>query len=272
MMQAPITLIIGAGSLGQRIAHNLVTDGDEVLVVRRRDQAIQGARLLRADIATGEGLKQLPQQVQRILFAVAPDQRDEASYRALYLDGLRRVLDRCSAQRVVFISSTAVYAQDHGEWLDEQSEAQPVQFNGRVLRECEQYLELFTNTACSLRLSGLYGPERRQGLNRLASLQYAGLHWTNRIHIDDAASAAVHLLQRAEIKPVYIGTDDRPSQEFELLNWWRAQQGENSVTPSADSVVTGKRLRNALLRHSGWSPRFPSFVEGYRSLLAQTGV
>ena len=83
--------------------------------------AAPGQRALRADLATGEGLSRLPRQVAAVVFCAAPDRRDEAAYRALYLDGLRRLLDACEVDdldplvRGAGRRSTAACAQRSGE-------------------------------------------------------------------------------------------------------------------------------------------------------------
>lgn len=259
------TLLVGAGSLGSRVAALLADAGEEVLLLRRRDRALPGTRLIRADLASGEGLHRVPGEVARVIYAVAPDERSEAAYRATYHDGLRRLLDVCTASRWLFVSSTAVYGQDAGEWVDEDSPALAEAFNARVLREAEAELRPLGAGGIALRLSGLYGPERRSGFERLKTQTEAGPQWSNRIHLDDAASAVVHVMGSAAPSPIVIGSDDRPTQAFELLEWWRAREGLPPL-PRAQGEVSGKRLSNRRLRESGWVPKYPSFVEGYASL------
>src|SRR6185369_11478108 len=115
----------------------------------------------------------------------APEQRDEAAYRGLYLDGLRRLLDRVQTPRIIFVSSTAVFAQDAGEWVDEDSPATADAFNGRVLRAAEGELSAH-HQGIVLRLSGIYGPGREAMLRRARTADAGRRHWTNRIHVDDA--------------------------------------------------------------------------------------
>jgi len=270
MSRGPV-LVAGAGDVGGRLASLRLGLGDDVIGLRRRDaEALPGLRRLRADLATGEGLARLPRQVQALVFCAAPDRRDEPAYRALYLDGLRRLLDACDADRVVFVSSTAVFGQDAGEWVDEQSVAEPEAFNGRVLLEAEQALALHPD-GIALRLSGLYGPGRDWMLRRARSGEPGSPRWTNRIHVEDAASALSHLLDLPAPRHLYLGNDDLPVPEHEVLGWVRAREGLAAVAP-ADGVITGRRVRNARLRSSGWTPRHPDFRAGYDGMLAAAGV
>ena len=269
-MSAPSLLIAGAGDLGARLAGLRAACGDEVIALRRRDREVPGARLLRADLGTGEGLQRLPRQVQSLVVCVAPDQRDEATYRRLYRDGLRRLLDATEAQRVLFVSSTAVCGQDAGEWVTETSPTAPPAFNGRVLLEAEAELAAHPQ-GIALRLSGIYGPGREALLRKAREGTANRPHWTNRIHVDDAAAALSHLLDLASPQRLYLGNDDRPALEHEVQDWVRAQEGLPPVE-SAGGAVSGRRVANTRLRGSGWVPAHPDFRSGYSSLLYAPGL
>ena len=68
--------------------------GDEAIAMRRRERAAEpGLRNIQADLCSGSGFDRLPKRPDAVVFCAAPDQRDEATYRGLYLDGLRRLLD-----------------------------------------------------------------------------------------------------------------------------------------------------------------------------------
>lgn len=266
-----LVVVAGAGDVGGRLAALRVDAGDEVIALRRREMpAMPGQRSLRADLTSGEGLARLPRQVEALVFCAAPDQRDEGAYRALYLDGLRRLLDACGASRVVFVSSTAVYGQDAGQWVDEDTPPDPPAFNGRVLLAAERALAPHPG-GIALRLSGLYGPGREMMLRKARAGGPGRPHWTNRLHVDDAASALSHLIDRSATEACYVGSDDLPALEADVLDWLRAQQDLPAVA-AATGTATGRRLRNARLRASGWSPQFPDYRAGYGALLAAPGV
>jgi electron-transferring-flavoprotein dehydrogenase len=270
MSRGPV-VVAGAGDVGGRLAALRQACGDDVIALRRRDAgSVPGFRRLRADLATGEGLGRLPRQARAIVFCAAPDQRDEAAYRALFLDGLRRLLDACDAERVLFVSSTAVFGEDHGEWVDEDTPARPPAFNGRILRDSEHALASH-QAGIVLRLSGLYGPGRDWMLRRARDGEPGAARWTNRIHVDDAARALSHLLDVAAPQPLYLGNDDLPALEHDVLDWVRAQEGLPSLPRSA-GPETGRRVRNARLRASGWAPSHPDYRSGYRGMLASPGV
>jgi electron-transferring-flavoprotein dehydrogenase len=269
-MSAPSLLIAGAGDLGARLALLRAERGDEVIALRRRDPQVAGARPLRADLGTGEGLAQLPRQIQSLVFCAAPDQRDEAAYRRLYRDGLRRLLDAMDVGRVLFVSSTAVYGQDAGEWVTETSQAEAPAFNGRVLLEAEAELAAHP-LGIALRLSGIYGPGREALLRKAREGEASRPHGTNRIHVDDAAAALSHLLELPSPQGLYLGNDDRPALEYEVQRWIREQEGLPAQA-AAEGAVSGRRVANTRLRASGWTPAHPDFRSGYSSLLYAPGL
>lgn len=264
-------VIAGAGDIGGRLAARRVGLGDDVIALRRRDAAMApGVRGMRADLASGEGLSRLPRRAEALVFCAAPDRRDEAAYRALYVDGLRRLLDACDAPRVVLVSSTAVYREDAGEWVDETTPPQPPAFNGQALLAAEQALSAHSG-GIALRLSGLYGPGREMMLRKARAGEPGRPHWSNRIHVDDAASALSCLLDIGSPESLYLGSDDLPAREGEVLAWLRRQEGRPDVA-AATGDETGRRIRNARLRATGWSPVHADYRSGYAAMLAAPGV
>lgn len=271
-------LLIGCGDLGQRVAQRFLARGDEVHALRRNPPAggPPGIRWLRGDIARTGGLPALPQGVTRLIHLPAPGARDAAAYRGVFIDGLANVLDALDAsrlERVVFVSSSAVYGEHHGDWVTEDTPPSPLGANGRVLLEAEAALAARGLPSTALRLAGLYGPGRLQLIDRLRS-GAAGApvqpeHWANRMHIDDAAAAVVHLALLPEAAPVYIGCDDTPLPLHALYAELARLAGAPApgVAP-APAHVGSKKLSNARLRASGFTLRWPDSRPGYAALLA----
>lgn len=268
---ARTVVIAGAGDVGGRLAALRDALGDDVIAIRRREADTVGrVRGLRADLATGGGFDRLPRRPDVVVFCAAPDRRDEGAYRALFVDGLRRLLDRVDAERFVFVSSAAVYGENAGEWVDEATPPRPPAFNGRVLLEAEH--ELATHgEAAVLRLSGLYGPGREALLQRARGDEAARPRWSNRIHVDDAASALSHLLDLDGLQPLYLGNDDLPALESDVIAWIRRRENLPPLAVAKESE-SGRRISNARLRIGGWAPRIPDYTQGYLPLLSTPGV
>jgi nucleoside-diphosphate-sugar epimerase len=238
-----------------------------------------GFTWFKADLSNPESMKDLPAGITHILFSAAPHVRTESDYRAVYFDGLRNVVQNAyssALKRVLFISSTAVYG-DHGdEWVNEDTPVNPKNFNGRVLLEAEQWLSTFGRehalTTLSLRLSGIYGPGRIALLEKLKLGQVgapsSAAHWSNRIHIDDAAAAVVHLMGFEHPQSTYLITDSTPLP-MRTLYEALAQQVGGPVPPVSESpaFVGSKRLSNARIRETGFVFQWPDSRDGYRDII-----
>jgi len=264
------TIIAGAGDVGGRVAKALSGATHEVISISRSVRELPvGIRSVAADLISGQGLTKLPQQADALVFCVAPDERSADAYRRLYVDGLQRLLRQCQFKRLVFVSSTAVYGQDAGEWIDEQSPANAVTFNGQILREAENLCHQHEQ-GIALRFTGIYGPGRLWMLRRAQAGESGRAHWTNRIHVEDGVAAIVHALGLASPSPLYCVTDNSPALESEVLAWLREPNAKTSEENKLES--TGRRVRNDVLRASGWQPEYSSYREGYRQLLNIAGV
>jgi nucleoside-diphosphate-sugar epimerase len=265
-------LIVGCGDLGSRLALRLYAAGAEIWGLRRNVAALpSGIHPFPADLQNEASLAGLPPQWDATVFCATPAARSPEGYRATFTDGTRRVLGRLDDPgRVLFVSSTAVYGQDAGEWVDEDSPTEPAAFNGRCLLEAEQALRERLPEAIVARPSGLYGPGRTRML-RLArdALALPPPRWTNRIHIEDAAAALAHLLGLQRPRPLYLLNDDEPSLEPAVIAWLRRELGLPLLPPPPDAPALGKRVGNARLRTSGFRPAYPDFRSGYRELLRE---
>ncbi|MHC4895149.1 MAG: Rossmann-fold NAD(P)-binding domain-containing protein [Planctomycetota bacterium] len=179
----------------------------------------------------------------------------------------------------MFVSSTAVYGQADGEWVDEDSPTEPEGFNGRVLLEAEALLDACPSRTTSLRLGGIYGPGRTRlvesVLNGEMDLPAGPAAHTNRIHRDDAALAIVHLLELDEPDSIYNGVDRDPADRREVLTWLadRLDVPRPTVGSGTSASSRGnKRVKSDRLVESGFEFRYPTFREGYESVIAGLGA
>ncbi|MBD8872403.1 NAD-dependent epimerase/dehydratase family protein [Rhodanobacter sp. DHB23] len=269
-------LLAGCGDLGLRVAARLLAQGDEAWALRRSSphETVSGLRWLEADLTQPHTLSGLPAGINRVVYLPAPGARDKAAYRALFVDGLRHLLEALDARalkQVLLVSSSAVYGEHGGDWVDEDTPPAPLGFNGALLLEAEQWLATQAVPSTVLRLAGLYGPGRTQLPERLRAgvqrVPRAVPHWANRIHVDDAASAIVHLLCLPAPLPLYLGVDDTPLPLDELCDFIARRLDVPPPREGAAPVGVGsKRLRNARLRAGGWVPRWPDARDGYAAL------
>lgn len=280
-------LLAGCGDLGTEAGLRFAALGHRVVGWRRSPgklpAAIEGVA---ADLGAPD-LPAVPKDTTAVVIAVAADAPTEDAYRAAYLGGVTHVLDALERDgvrpaRVLFVSSTAVYGDAGGGWVDEDTVPAPGGFSGRVLVEAEDALRARlagTGTAAvSLRLGGIYGPGRTRLIDQVRSgsaVVPEDVRYTNRIHRDDAAAAIVHLVSMpADPAPVYIGVDGDPADLGSVLRFLAAAMDlpEPPVGDAGPARGGNKRCSNGLLRSTGFTYAFPSFREGYRDILAGNGV
>lgn len=270
-------LLAGCGDMGLRVAQRLLARGDEVWALRRQPPAPgdDGIHWLRADLTVPDTLRVLPSGFTRLVYLPTPDRRERSAYRTTFVAGLRHLLDalgKTALQRVLLVSSSAVYGAHDGGWVDEQTVPAPHGFNGEVLLEAEQLLATQPVRAVVLRLAGLYGPGRLQLFDRLRAGQVqvprAIPHWANRMHSDDAAAAIVHLLMLTDPLSLYLGSDSTPLPLDVLYDHLaRLIAAPLPADGPAPAGVGSKRLSNARLIASGFVPRWPDSRDGYAALL-----
>jgi nucleoside-diphosphate-sugar epimerase len=280
-------LLAGCGDLGTEAGLRFAAAGHRVVGWRRSPKKLPAAiEGVAADLGSAD-LPSVPADTAAVVVAVAADSPTEAAYRAAYVDGLANVLaalerDGVTPQRVLFVSSTAVYGDAGGGWVDERTTTAPGGFSGRILREAEDLLLSRLRGTGSvpivLRLGGIYGPGRTRLIDQVrsgAAVIPDEPRYTNRIHRDDAASAIVHLASTAaDPGPVYVGVDNDPADLGDVLRYLAAEMGYPAppVGPAGEARGGNKRCSNALLRGSGLELAYPTFREGYRAVLARTGV
>ncbi|MGB3594685.1 MAG: NAD-dependent epimerase/dehydratase family protein [Ornithinimicrobium sp.] len=267
----PDVLLVGCGDLGADIGLRLSRRGHGVVAIRRRAELVPAPlSAVSADLTREVPI--LPDlDLQNLVIALTARPRTEEAYRATYVDGLRRAMDALDhigqrPSRAVLISSTGVFGvTTPSPVCTEDTPARPNDGPARMLLEAERLFRARIPHGTVLRLSGLYG----RGSARLADQVRAGdvrdpHRWTNRIHRDDAAAAAVHLLTRTQPPgPLYIGTDDEPTLLGDVAAFVAQRLGAPAPLSADANQGHGKRLNNALLRRSGWTPQYPTFREGY---------
>ena len=279
-------LIAGCGYVGCVLARILIDDGHAVWGLRRNPAVLpDGVESIIANLTDLNSLASLPHELDVVVYAAAAGAFDEARYRAAYVDGPRTLLAALEAQRqrpqrIVFASSTGVYAQDSGEWIDETSPTAPAYFSGATLLEGERVVLGGPFPATVVRFAGIYGPGRTRLIDSVragtATLPVSPAY-VNHIHRDDCAGILHHLMMMDNPEDVYIGVDCEPVERGELLRWLADQLGvpgphvATEEEPLSIRVQRGnKRCSNARILAAGYSFRYPTYREGYGALTRNT--
>lgn len=276
-------MIAGCGDVGSRLGERMTALGWRVHGLRRDVTRLPACILpVAGDLQQPGCPAGWPESgLDYLVYCAAASQHDEAGYRRAYVDGLRHVLAWLAEhgqrpRRLLFVSSTGVYAQQAGEWVDESAPAEAEAYSGRIMREAEQVALGGPLPATLVRLAGIYGPGRewllgqvRQGYRVASEPPLYG----NRIHADDAAGLLAFLLQadaRGEaLEDCYLGVDDAPAPLAEVVDWLRERLGVSHWAEQQSVRRAGsKRCSNARARALGWQPQYPSYREGYAAVLA----
>jgi nucleoside-diphosphate-sugar epimerase len=270
----PRILIAGCGYVGQATADLFHAAG---WAVEGWTQSAQSAAKLAAkpypvhgvDITDEARISACAGVFDAIIHCASSGGGDADAYRQIYLNGARRLLDRFDGSRILFTSSTSVYAQREGSWVTEESETKPARETGRILLETEELV--LGHGGVVARLAGIYGPGRSALLSKFLAgeviVDPSNDRFVNQVHRDDIAAALFLLLNRpASTGEIYNVVDDQPILQSECCRWLTEKLNHpvlpvGSSTPTSKRGVSNKRVSNARLRATGWTPQYPTFAE-----------
>ena len=296
-------IIFGCGYLGTALAKHLLNQGVRVAALTRNAEKAAYLRKMVAELRTG--YKQAAIEViegdldsndwhgrvegryEAAVNCVSSAGGGLAGYQKSYVDGQRSILEWSKSQSIrsyIYTSSTSVYPQDDGVLIDESADTSGAPATGQLLLKSEAMLaksDIFPKWYV-LRLAGIYGEGRHFLLNQIrqakGEIPGSGEYEMNMIHLEDIISAICAALCGEAASDVYNITDDAPTIKAEVM----AYLAEAMELPKP--VFNPKKVSERLKRRGGrmphryvsnkkarvaleWNPNFPSFREGYASLL-----
>lgn len=273
--------IAGCGKLGIQLGKQLSAQGITVYGLRRDASHIPPPlHPLSADLTDRKQLAQvLPDRLDAVVYLATPGSFNDEAYQTAYVIGLNNVIGVLSdaaesPDRLIFVSSTSVYGETSGSWVDETHTAVPGGFSGARLLEAEQLLRRAPFPGVTVRFGGIYGPGRTRMLNRVRQgtpVVNDPPQYTNRIHQDDCVGVLSHLLRLSEPESLYLGVDNTPSPMAELTDWLADTLGVQRpphISGDAGGIRrSNKRCSNRRLLDSGYAFRYPSYREGYLEMI-----
>ncbi len=279
-------LIVGCGYLGLRVALASKAGKNRIWVTtRNRARAQKLARLglhpLIVDWTDRRTLASLP-ETNRILIAVSYDRNSRHSRYQSQVGGLRNLLGAISDRaNLCYISTTGVYHQLDGRWVDETSPTLPTREGGRVHLQAEELLHRLRadSPGTVLRLGGIYGPGR---VPRVADVIAGNVirspsnGYLNLIHVADATRAVLATWQNP-CRRLYVVADDQPVVRGNFYHEIAARcqaPPPRFGQPPSDAPVSmrsesNKRIWNRRFKRDLVSRlTFPSYREGLEDVLS----
>jgi nucleoside-diphosphate-sugar epimerase len=271
-------LVVGCGFVGLPLARNLASCGWETHAITASETS--AAKLhnepfaaYAVDISDKTSFGCLAENHFDVVIHCASSGRGGASsYAAVFLGGIQNLMATLNYGRLIFTSSTSVYAQTDGSTVDETSPADPTRETGQLLRKTEDLV--LAGNGVVARLAGLYGPGRCAPLQKLlegrATIEEDGTRRMNMLHQADAAGA-LGFLAKKELSGVYNVVDNEPATE---IDWYQyvCHRLNKPLPPFGPRDLnrkrgwTNKRVSNRKLRSLGWDPVFPTFKEGIEEI------
>lgn len=285
--------ILGCGYVGIELGRQLTPDHD-VVGVRRSDDGVAaieaaGFEAVQADITDPAALAAVPDADWVVFTASSGGRRAEAA-RKIYVDGQRTAIDHFgeradSPARYVYTSSTGVYGDHDGAWVDEGTPLNPQTDKTEMLAEAERVAldrpQEHGMDGTVARYAGLYGPDRYRLSRYIDGPVTEG--YLNMVHRDDAAGVVRFLLGTDRGRDdVVLVVDDEPAPKWEFADWLAAEcdvpeppkrtkaerLADASLSPAATRrIETSKRCSNDRLRELGYDFSFPTYRDGYRAAI-----
>jgi nucleoside-diphosphate-sugar epimerase len=279
--------IFGCGYLGSELARQALSLGWDVSAVTRNadtasslsDSGVQ--QVVAAELGADSWQGEIDSTQDFVVNCVGAASDDLDGYLKSYIDGQDSVVKWARDGKVgtfVFTSSTSVYPQTERQLVDETASSDGVSERGGLLLAAEQ-LGFPSGGGIGrsfiLRLAGLYGPGRHLFLENVRNGKTQsgdGDRILNLIHRDDVVSALFAVLQAGDqnIGRIYNVSDGNHSSRAEIAVWLAEKLGVDapSFAGRDGSHASNRKISNNRIRDElNWSPNFPSFREGYNSIL-----
>lgn len=277
-------LLLGCGHIGTQLGQKLLAQGRGVVAVRRNVGALPAELpALALDYSDSRQVALLqPHCGGLVVMTPTPASMSEEGYLSGYVDAVNNLLqvwESSPPAHVLFVSSTRVYGDHDGAWVDEDSALRPEGYAGEAIFRAERLLLESPHPVTLVRFAGIYGRWPNRLVERIRGgriCQREPTRYSNRIHYEDCVGFLYHLIQALDrgetLESIYLGVDDAPVSQWQVESWLARQLGVSAVEteiPLASNRLANKRCSNRRLRASGYHLLYPDYKSGYSALLAK---
>lgn len=269
-------LIIGQGAIGLPVACALAQHTNHHVTALATTPKSYGE--LAVEFWQQDALSLSKEQIKKfshILVIVSPRKQENKTqaYEQSYLAICKHLATLADAlpnlKRVIFVSSTAVYGDTHGQVIDEHSLPAPDTPTAKVLYQAEQVLQQAFGSSCVIvRPSGIYGRHRTFMVRLAKTAHQQGVprwHFTNRIMDTDLIAIVFKLATMQKVKPMYLLTDTFGATSFDVLEFICQKMGY-PPPKVIEGKVTGKKILANI--PANWL-EFADYRQGYDDILRQ---
>lgn len=219
--------IVGCGYIGRRVAGRLREQGHVVTGLVQSLASVQalretGCEALQLDLDSDELPPDSLSGQSVFYFAPPPGEGNEDTRMRRFLAGLPQA---GQPARIVYISTTGVYGDCQGDWVDETAPTRPAVARSKRRWDAEQQLRAWRDAQAGelviLRVAGIYGPDKlplarlRKGVPMVAE---ADAPWTNRIHAEDLVEVCLAAMRVGRDAEVYNVSDGTPGNMTDYFN------------------------------------------------------
>ena len=220
--------IIGCGDVGRRVAQLELAEGQAVTALVRSDASAQtlraqGLACVSGDLDVPAALSDLSLAGAQVYYFAPPPAHGQHDSRMRHF--LQALGGHAPPARIVLISTSGVYGDCRGAWVSEDRTPHPDTDRGRRRLDAEQQLRAYGNAEAVpvviLRVPGIYGPGRLP-IERLRAhepvLREDESPWSNRVHIDDLATACHAAMRVGRPGAIYNISDGHPTTMTDYFN------------------------------------------------------
>ena len=271
-------LILGCGDIGTRAGLSLLERGWRVAAARRNPDRLPNQFDRHAVNLTDPASLAVLDAVapDYVVVTPTPQSYDPAGYQAGFA-AIANILASqkwvAQSRRVIWISSTRVYRESEGGWVDEHSPLNLDEPQAASMIAGEAAIRRAA-TATIIRPAGVYGDPEGMLMRRVRAGEGGapGALYGNRIHRQDLSRLIVHCLERDQagegVPPTLVGADHDQTPTHEIEDWLADQIGVTLIRPAKQSPSRAhRRCRNSLLERIGFTFLYPTWREGYGAAL-----
>lgn len=271
-------LILGCGDIGTRVGLSMKEAGWRVSAARRDTGKLsEDFDRYQLDLTDPDSMAALPvREVDYILITPTPPSYDPEGYHRGFTEAATLLAAQpwlSACRRVIWVSSTRVYREAAGGWVDEHSPLNVSEPQARAMVAAEAVIRR-ARTTTVIRPAGVYGDPHGMLIRRVLSGQggAAGSAFGNRIHREDLARLITHCLHLDEqgqaVPPTLVAADEDTTPTHEVERWLAQKLGVTlSEAPQQAISRANRQCRSALLKEIGFTLTYPSWREGYAAAI-----